>query len=84
MQPYRASLFSGAHVSYDDFAWAFSMVRSRAFGEFRIAPYLDLPNHHHASTMGATLSADGTTYYLDADRSFQAGEEVEIPSPPPL
>ncbi|CAN0415310.1 unnamed protein product [Ascophyllum nodosum] len=62
-------------------AWAFAMVRSRAFaggdGRFAFVPFLDMANHGFAPSTNFTFEDPGA-FRLRAMRDIRAGEEVTI------
>jgi hypothetical protein len=53
-------LFPLERFSYERYLWSYSVVRSRAFGNFTLMPLIDLMNHHPQSRLAPTLMADGT------------------------
>lgn len=53
-------LFPLQDFSYDRYLWSYSVVRSRAFGNFTLMPLIDLMNHDPRSRLAPTLMADGT------------------------
>jgi len=52
-------LFPADKFTYDRYLWSYSIVRSRAFGNFTLMPLIDLMNHHPESRLAPTLMADG-------------------------
>ncbi|EKX32933.1 hypothetical protein GUITHDRAFT_120884 [Guillardia theta CCMP2712] len=46
--------------SYERYQWAYSILRSRAFGNYTLMPLIDLMNHHPDSRLAPTLLSDGS------------------------
>ena len=52
-------LFPADKFTYDRYLWSYSIVRSRAFGNFTLMPLIDLMNHDPKSRLAPTLMANG-------------------------
>ena len=72
----HAALFPADGFSYERYLWAYSIVRSRSFGNYTLMPLIDLMNHHPLSRLAPTLMADGSGDRLLLRNALAPGDEV--------
>jgi hypothetical protein len=64
---------------------SYSVIRSRAFGNFTLMPLLDLMNHHPESRLAPTLMADGLFFLMTKNSNHELVfcEKYNDNGPPP-